>query len=417
MILSLLRNYLTIANEFAFSVSCEFRFFHFYSYFFKTVITCFEQEILNKENGHQIDLTGESEAPTSAALALDKRLPASLHGVAALGADPSRRIPPRDIDVVLRGGPGSEREGNTYLKTMIQANVGQQLDSFEMKRIKCRAILERMKRRGSRFFLKLKDTDTDDDMYILSDAEAQDVIYTAFCAEEKKVQAILVDAPSPAATMLRAKALAGMDTGHPSLPGLGAASQSLPGLGAASQYGARAAAAAALQSDAALLNQIKANNEMRLLASQNPLKRSLPSHLAAQAVHENMLEKRIRAETDEHIKLLIERERQQRDPYAAAAAAGLAGRLPFHHAAAAAARLEPGLAAFAGAGAANNNAIDQYLKERRADELLLTQAAAARAPYGAGAGAGLGADLPKSNNPFVEFLKKKYVKSAQERAW
>mmetsp|Transcript_440 Transcript_440/g.951 ORF Transcript_440/g.951 Transcript_440/m.951 type:complete len:609 (-) Transcript_440:184-2010(-) len=375
---------------------------------FRRVITCFEQEILSKEKGLQIDLTGESEAPISAALALDKRLPASLHGIAALGADPSRRIPPRDIDVVLRGGPGSEREGNTYLKTMIQANVGQQLDSFEMKRIKCRAILERMKRRGSRFFLKLKDTDADDEMYILSDAEAQDVIYTAFCAEEKKVQAILVDAPSPAATMLRAKALAGMDTGHPSLPGLGAASQ----------YGARAAAAAALQSDAALLNQIKANNEMRLLASQNPLKRPLPGHLAAQAVHENILEKRIRAETDEHIKLLIERERQQRDPYAAAAAAaGLAGRLPFHHAAAAATRLEPGLAAFAGAGAANNSAIDQYLKERRADELLLKQAAAARAPYGAGAGAGLGADLPKSNNPFVEFLKKKYVKGAQDRAW
>jgi len=394
---------------------------------FRKVISCFEQEILSKEKG-QIDLTGESDAPTPAGIALDKRLPSSLHG-AVVNADPARRMPPRGIDVVLRGGPGSEREGNTYLKTMIQANVGQQLDSFEMKRIKCRAILERMKRRGSRFFLKLKDTDTDDEMYILSDAEAQDVIYTAFCAEEKKVQAILVDAPvpaaglnpanglNPAANLLRAKALAGLDTGHPTLPGLGApsaASQTLPGLGGPS----RMAAAAALHTDAALLSQIRANNEMSLLASHNPLKRPLPGHLAAAAAHENIMEKRIRAETDEHIKLLIERERQRRDPYAAAA--GLAGRLPFH--AAAAARMEPSIplsaAAFGGAGATANSTIDQYLKERRADELLLKQAAAARAPYaGVPAAAGLGADLPKSNNHFVEFLKKKYVKSAQERAW
>ncbi len=404
----------------------------------KTVISCFEQEILSKEKG-QVDLTGEGDAPTSAGIALDKRLPASLHA-AAIGAGPARRMPPRDIDVVLRGGPGSEREGNTYLKTMIQANVGQQLDSFEMKRIKCRAILERMKRRGSRFFLKLKDTDTDDEMYILSDTEAQDVIYTAFCAEEKKVQAILSDAPTPAAgltpatgltsavglnpaaNLLRAKALAGLDTGHPTLPGLGAAHQALTGLGATAQtlpgLGGRAAAAAALQTDAALLSQIRASNEMSLLASQNPLKRPLPGHLAAAAAHENILEKRIRAETDEHIKLLIEHERQRRDPYAAAA--GLAGRLPFH--AAAASRMEHSVplsaAAFAGAGATANSTIEQYLKERRADELLLKQAAAARAPYaGVPAAAGLGADLPKSNNHFVEFLKKKYVKSAQERAW
>lgn len=347
--------------------------------------------------------------------------------------NPSSRIPPRDHDVVLRGGPGSEREGNTYLKTMIQANVGQTLDSFEMKRIKCRAILERMKRRGSRFFLKLKDTDPDDEMYILSDAEAQDIIYTAFCAEEKKVQTILGETPaSRASTLMRAKALAGLDTGHPGLAGLaglgaganltaagalgagaGLAPSAALGTGPVAFAAAQQQAAALQHSDAALLARLKANNEMNLLASQNALKRPLPGqHLP----HESLIEKRLRAETDEHLKLLLERERRlkHRDIYNAVV--GLPGQLPFGRNPALEASLLAGGPA-AAAATASASRLDQLIRERQADELLLKQAAAARAPYPGIATTGL-ADVPNNSNRLVEMLKKKYnVKGAQERAW
>ena len=384
-----------------------------FPHLFLTVISCFEQEISSKQTNH-IDLTGESNAATSRGAAISKMLPgianASLPN-AGTALDPGRRVPPRDQDVVLRGGPGSERDGNAYLKTMIQANVGRQLDSFEMKRIKCRAILERMKRRGSRFFLKLKETDSDDEMYVLSDAEAQDVIYTAFCAEEKKIQSFIIDTPTTE-SMLRAKALAGLDGNQTALSGLGGASQFAP-------------RAAALQSDAAVLNQLKANNGIGLLASQGSLKRPLPGH--GQLSHENIIEKRLRAETDEHIKILIERERQRRnDPYSAAAlagapglagAAGLAGRLPFNPRSGvleSSIPLTTGYGAAAGASAS----VDQYLKERQAEEMLLKSAAAARAPFMARPSPGvLPGELPKSNNNFVEFLKKKYVNTPQERAW
>ncbi len=392
------------------------------------VISCFEQEISSKEKS-QIDLTSEADAPISGAAPIGKMM-SSLQAMGAAPStltDPARRLPPREHDVVLRGGPGSEREGNTYLKTMIQANVGQQLDSFEMKRIKCRAILERMKRRGSRFFLKLKDTDSDDEMYILSDTEAQDIIYTAFCAEEKKVQTILGESPASAASsIMRAKALAGLDSGHPGLAGLGAPTSLASGvglgvgaLGAGLAAGPSpfAASRALQQADAALLNQLK-SNEMSLLASQNALKRPLPGqHLP----HESLIEKRLRAETDEHIKLLIERERQRRDPYAAAA--GLAGHFPFGRNPALEASLPFSAAAYGGhaaasaaASAAATSRLDQLIRERQADELLLKQAAAARAPYSGISAAGLAADVPKSNN-LVEMLKKKYNVKGHDRAW
>jgi len=367
---------------------------------FRKVISSFELEIGPKEykDKTHIDLTEDSDSSTSSiptAATNKSSLPGlaerNLHAVGT-SSDPGRRLLPRNQDVVMRGGPGSEREGNTYLKTMIQVNVGQQQDSFEMKRIKCRAILERMKRRGSRFFLKLKETDSDDEMYVLSDMEAQEVIYTAFCAEEKKMQSLFVEA----------KALAGRD-GNGNHPGLS-------GLVGAAQF----ASMAGLQGDAAMLSQLKANNEMNLLASQQAsLKRPLPGH--GHHSHENIIEKRLRAETDEHIKILIERERQRRsDPYSAA---GRAGRLPFNARNTAMESSMPMPAAFGGAGATSHG-IDQYLKERRADEMLLNSATAARTTFSAGPSpSGLAAELPKSNNHFVEFLKKKYVKSAQERAW
>jgi len=374
---------------------------------FRKVISCFEQELQGPQKKTAIDLTGDgdSSAGGGGGVGINKLVTGmanpALHGVVT-GVDSGRCLPPGNQDVVLRGGPGSEREGNSYLKTMIQANVGQQVESFEMKRIKCRAILERMKRRGSRFFLKLKETDPDEEMYILSDAEAQDVIYTAFCAEEKKIQSLLVETPT-AASMLRAKALAGLD----------ATTSGLTALSGASQFASRAAA---LQNDANLLNQLKANYDINMLAAQGHLKRPLPGH--PHLAHENILEKRLRAETDEHIKLLLDRERQrQADPFGANAALAAAAHFPLHARSAVLDSSLPLTSAY-GANAATTSTIDQYLKERQADELLLKSAAAARAPFAAGISAeSLGADIPKSNNHFVEFLKKKYVKNAQERGW
>jgi len=381
---------------------------------FRKVISCFEQEIQGPQTKNPIDLTGESNSSATTGIVMSKVVGNAIANSAlhsgAPSIDPARRLPPGSQDVVLRGGPGSEREGNTYLKTMIQANVGHQVESFEMKRIKCRAILERMKRRGSRFFLKLKETDPDEEMYILSDAEAQDVIYTAFCAEEKKIQSILVEPPT-AASILRAKALAGLDP-TPS---------AVPALSGASQFASRPAA---IQTDANLLNNI--------LAAQGHLKRPLPGH--PHLTHETIIEKRLRAETDEHIKLLIDRERQrQTDPFSSSAALAAAANLPLHARSAVLESSLPLMTAYGAAAAAaaptstlTASTLDQYLKERQADELLLKSAAAARAPFAAGVvpeglsaslGAGLGAELPKSNNHFVEFLKKKYVKNAQERAW
>ena len=382
-----------------FLISYGFRFY------LELVISCFEQELQGPQKKNPIDLTGDSEGSTPAAVGISKVVSgmptATLHGVVG-SVDPGRRLPPGSQDVVLRGGPGSEREGNTYLKTMIQANVGQQAESFEMKRIKCRAILERMKRRGSRFFLKLKETDPDEEMYILSDAEAQDVIYTAFCAEEKKIQSLLVEAPT-AASMLRAKTLAGLDANH----------SGLSALSGASQFASRAAA---LQSDAALLNQLKANYDINMLAAQGHLKRPLSGN--PHLTHENLLEKRLRAETDEHIKLLLDRERQrQADPFGTNAALAAAAHLPLHARSAVLESSLPLTSAYGGA-AATTSTIDQLLKERQTDELLLKSAAAARAPFApVVTPETLNAELPKSNNHFVEFLKKKYVKSAQDRAW
>mmetsp|Transcript_6748 Transcript_6748/g.16574 ORF Transcript_6748/g.16574 Transcript_6748/m.16574 type:complete len:849 (+) Transcript_6748:166-2712(+) len=374
---------------------------------FRKVISCFEQELQMSQKKNPIDLTGDGEVSTPAGVGINKIIGGmpntSLQGVVGT-VNPGRRLSPGTQDVVLRGGPGSEREGNTYLKTMIQANVGQQVESFEMKRIKCRAILERMKRRGSRFFLKLKETDPDEDMYILSDAEAQDVIYTAFCAEEKKIQSLFVEAPT-AASMLRAQTLAGLEANH----------SGLSALTGASQFASRAAA---LQNDAALLYQLKANYDINLLAAQGHLKRPLQGN--PHLTHENLLEKRLRAETDEHIKLLIDRERQrQADTFGANSALAAAAHLPLHARSAVLESTLPLTNAYgAAAAAATTSTIDQLLKERQNDELLLKSAAAARAPFApVVTHETLSADLPKSNNHFVEFLKKKYVKSAQDRHW
>lgn len=382
---------------------------------FRKVISCFELETQGTTDKNHVDLSGgtpNTMAGTTYAAASVDRLKTTLPGMGnrnshsfGTSSDPGRRLqePPRDQDVVLRGGPTSEKEGNTYLITMIQANVGHQVDAFEMKRIKCRAILERMKRRGTRFFLKLNETDSDDDLYILSDAEAQDVIYTAFCAEEKKIQSLLIDTPA-ASSMLRRQSLSGLDG---SQPGVSTASR----FGGASQYGSRA-----LQSDAALLSQLKTNSGMGMLSSQAAQASYLTSRSAGEKrpleshdnIHEDIIEKRLRAETDEHMKMLIERARQQRnDPYGA----NLTGRLPFDSRRAGVDSSLP-LSAY---GSSSSSSMDQYLKERHADEMRL-QSAAAQSQFGA-APPSIMRELPKSNNHFVEFLKKKYVKNQERPTW
>lgn len=356
---------------------------------FRKVATCFEVEIHSP-----IDLTSDSSFPnalksndSASKKTVTEVGTQSLKSVGTSSGSTRRQEPPSEQDVVLRGGPSSEKEGNTYLITMIQANVGHQVDSFEMKRIKCRAILERMKRRGSRFFLKLNEIEADDEMYLLSDTEAQDVIYTAFCAEEKKIQS-LHDTPS-ASSILHRQALAGMDglnSGHSSL-------------GGASQFGS---AGAVQQSDTALLSRMRAHNDT--LAS---LKRPREAH--GHLSNEDIIEKRLRAETDEHVKLLLERAQQRNGPYSAS---GLANSFvssnPFNRSHMLESALQSSL--YGGAG----SQMEQYLKERQADEIILNSAMAQH-QFAAGPAADLGGGIPKSNNHFVEFLKKKY--NGQERGW
>jgi len=247
---------------------------------------------------------------------------------------------PRDKDVVLRGGPMSEKEGNTYLITMIQANVGQQVDSFEMKRIKCRAILDRMNKRGSRFFLKLKETDSDDDLYCLSDTEAQDVIFTAFCAEEKKIQSLLVNNNAAAASMQQT--LVGIDG---SRQGLSTAAL------LESQLGSRM-----IQNDTALLNSIRANNNTGLLSSQVAQSAYLATRSlggkrpleGSDQLPTDVYEKRLRAETDERVKMLLETARQERND-----SFGLTGCLPY-----------TGQPTVVDNNITGNARVDKFLKER-----------------------------------------------------
>jgi hypothetical protein len=347
------------------------------------VISCFEEEAPAPTN-IKSELVGSipNSMAGSAVVGLkpDLSIPGNVNSDSIVGtsSDTRRQNPPTDKDVVLRGGPSSEKEGNSYLITMIQANVGQQVDSYEMKRIKCRAILDRMSKRGSRFFLKLKETDTDDDLYCLSDTEAQDVIFSAFCAEEKKMQSLMASNNAAA-------------TAQHNRVGINAALLE-------SQLGSRM-----LQGDAALLNSIRSSSNNGLLSSQataqsaylanrslvggkRPLENS--DHLPP-----DVYEKRLRADTDEQVKMLIESARQERND-----SFGLAGRLPYTR--------QPPIADTSSSNTSTGNAsMDKFLKER--DDLLRNQLGYAPSTSIR--------DLPTNNesnannNQFVEFLKKKYV--------
>jgi len=303
-----------------------------------------------------VDLVG-SEGVTSATVA------SSLEGGKRM------QEPPCDKDVVLRGGPLSEKEGNTYLITMIQANVGLQVDSYEMKRIKCRAILERMNKRGSRFFLKLKETDTDDDLYCLSDTEAQDVIYTAFCAEEEKVQQSLL---LRGTTSSMHHSLAGAN-GSPELP------TTLLGSQLGSQLGS-------LRADATLLNQMATNSSYGLPTSQAAQSAFLTTRSSAGKrllderghLSTGIYKKRLQAETDEQLKMIIEKARQEQS--------SLADQLP-----------STGLNLVGDSSSAYGSSMDQLLKERGLPPSSVSE-------------------LPQTNNQYVELLKKKYAQN-QKMGW
>jgi len=388
---------------------------------FQKVVSCFEDEIrATKKNNNHVDLTcersnspettgaGES-ATTSQKTALATGTCAA-HKPTTTSESARRQDPPREQDVVLRGGPVNEKEGNAYLITMIQANVGHQVDSFEMKRIKCRAILERMKRRGSRFFLKLNEADADDgEMYLLSDTEAQDVIYTAFCAEEKKIQSVLNEAKAASASsLLHHQALAGIE-----------------GLSQHSSLATSRLEQSQQQSEARLMSIMRANGMELKSMTQSSLKRPLEAHDSLGTA--KMIEKQLRAETDEHVQLLLERARQHRHQHqqqqqqqqqksdsfgVSGLTSGLAGGLPLHgrsH------LLESALGSsslYGGGGSSSD--MEQLLNERRVDEILL-KSAMARNAFASGTTAGLGGDLAPNHNRFVEFLKKKY--SGPERGW
>jgi hypothetical protein len=349
------------------------------------VISCFEVEASAPTN-IKSDLVGSisNSMIGSAVVGLkpDLSIPGNINSNSIVGtnSDTRRRVqyPPSDKDVVLRGGPSSEKEGNSYLITMIQANVGQQVDSFEMKRIKCRAILDRMSKRGSRFFLKLKETDTDDDLYCLSDTEAQDVIFTAFCAEEKKIQSLMASNNAAAS-----------------------AQHNRVGINAAlleSQLGSRM-----LQGDAALLNSIRSSSNNGMLSSQAAAQ---PAYLANRSLvggkrplensdhlPPDVYEKRLRADTDEQVKMLLESTRQERND-----SFGLAGRLPYAR--------QPPIADTPSSNTSTGNAsMDKFLKDR--DDLLRNQLG--HAPSTSIRDLPTNNESNANNNQFVEFLKKKYV--------
>jgi hypothetical protein len=99
--------------------------------------------------------------------------------------------PPLRTDVVI----GKEallysQEGNLHLQSLVQASIGQEIIPTEMKRIKAKAIYDRMLLGGARFLMK--EVDGSGLWYQLSEAEAQNVVYRGLCEEEKRVQTILL---------------------------------------------------------------------------------------------------------------------------------------------------------------------------------------------------------------------------------
>lgn len=213
----------------------------------------------------------------------------------------------------------------------------------------------------------MKETDTDDDLYCLSDTEAQDVIYTAFCAEEEKVQQSLL---LRGTTSSMHQTLAGAN-GSPELP------TSLLG----SQLGSRA-----LRADASLLNQMATNSTYGLPSSQAAqsayltTRSSAGKRLLEESGHltTDIYKKRLQAETDEQLKMIIEKARQEQS--------SLADQLP-----------STGRSLVGDASSAYGSSMDQLLKERGLPPSSVSE-------------------LPQSNNHYVELLKKKYAQN-QKMGW
>lgn len=110
--------------------------------------------------------------------------------------------PPLRTDVVIgREALLYSQEGNLHLQTLVQANVGQDIIPTEMKKLKAKAILDRMVMAGTRFLMK--EADGRGLWYHLSDGEAQTVIYRGLCEEERRIQILLYTSLAPAHAQAR----------------------------------------------------------------------------------------------------------------------------------------------------------------------------------------------------------------------
>ncbi|KAG7353295.1 hypothetical protein IV203_009344 [Nitzschia inconspicua] len=108
--------------------------------------------------------------------------------------------PPLRTDVVIgREALLYSQEGNLHLQTLVQANVGHEIIPTDLKKVKAKAILDRMVVAGTRFLMK--EVDGRGLWYHLSDAEAQTVIYRGLCEEERRIQILLYSNLPPAQVM------------------------------------------------------------------------------------------------------------------------------------------------------------------------------------------------------------------------
>lgn len=154
---------------------------------------------------HARRINGELQAAggLAAMVATNQNIPAGARGVAFHDAVPplgnSNGIftgPPQPMDVVVgREALMYSQEGNFHLQNLVRSSIGQDIIPTELKLAKARAILDRMHQLGSRFCIK--ETNSQDLWYKLSDVEAQDVIFRGLCEEEKRIQIFLI---SPKAT-------------------------------------------------------------------------------------------------------------------------------------------------------------------------------------------------------------------------
>jgi len=109
--------------------------------------------------------------------------------------------PPQLMDVVVgREALLYSPKGNVHLQHLVQANVGEEIIPTELKRVKAKAILERMQLIGTRFLMK-KEGDPHGHWHHLTDTEAQNIIYRGLCEEEKRIRVLLLSGVPSAASL------------------------------------------------------------------------------------------------------------------------------------------------------------------------------------------------------------------------